>query len=86
MGFTKRRANSKSKILLGNFVEILSNSTYNATVFIIDIKSVATMEDIPTALITPRAHAQQGLSDCFCVSIIYICPPKKFLSSSVLAN
>ena len=44
MGFTKRRANSKSKLLLENFMAIKEQ-------FLRDIKSVVTMEDIPSALI-----------------------------------
>ena len=44
MGFTKRRANSKSKILPGNFEEIKSH-------FLSDIQSVVVMEDIPPQLV-----------------------------------
>ena len=44
MGFTKRRASSKSKILLQNF-EVIKQQYLN------DIKSVVVMEDIPTGLI-----------------------------------
>ena len=44
MGFTKRRANSKSKMLLENFVAIKEQ-------YLQDIRSVVTMEDIPSALI-----------------------------------
>ena len=44
MGFTKRRANSKAKILPGNFIEIKEQ-------YLMDIKSVVTMEEIPCELI-----------------------------------
>ena len=44
MGFTKRRANSKSKLLLHNFLEVKQQ-------FLVDIKSVVCMESIPPALI-----------------------------------
>ena len=44
MGYTKRRANSKSKVLPENFEKIKEQ-------FLIDIKSVVKMEDIPSDLI-----------------------------------
>lgn len=44
MGFTKRRANSKSKILLENFMAVKEQ-------YLKDIKSIVTMEDIPKDLI-----------------------------------
>jgi hypothetical protein len=44
MGYTKRRANSKSKMLLENFMAIKEQ-------YLLDIKAVVTMEDIPSALI-----------------------------------
>ena len=49
MGFTKRRANSKSKILLADFEEIKSN-------YLSDIQSVVVMEDIPPQLVINWDH------------------------------
>ena len=44
MGFTKRRANSKSKIMPKNFAEIREN-------YLIDVESVIEMEEIPSDLV-----------------------------------
>ena len=44
LGYTERRGNSKSKILPENFEKIKEQ-------FLIDIKSVVKMEDIPSELI-----------------------------------
>ena len=44
MGFTKRRSNSKSKIIPEDFLEIKKQ-------FLFDIKAVVKMEDIPNELI-----------------------------------
>ena len=44
MGFSKRRANSKSKLLPGDFVEIKKQ-------FLVDIKTIVRMQDIPDQLV-----------------------------------
>ena len=49
MGFTKRRANSKSKVLLENFDEIKEQ-------FQIDVRSVLEMEYVPPSLVLNWDH------------------------------
>ena len=49
MGFTKRRANSKSKILPNNFEEIKEQ-------FLTDVQSVIDMEEVPPSLILNWEH------------------------------
>jgi len=49
MGFTKRKANSKSKILRDNFEEIKQQ-------FLADIRSVVEMEDVPPSLVIIWEH------------------------------
>ena len=44
MGFSKRRANSKSKVLPDDFAQLKEQ-------FLIDIKSVIVMEEIPADLV-----------------------------------
>ena len=44
MGYAKRRANSKSKVLPHNFIEVKEN-------FLLDIRAVVQMEGIPSDLI-----------------------------------
>jgi len=50
MGFTKRRANSKSKVLPADFEEIKCN-------YLSDIQSVVVMEDIPPQLVINWDHS-----------------------------
>ena len=49
MGFTKRKANSKSKVLPDNFVEIKEQ-------FLIDVRSDIEMEDVPPSLVLNWDH------------------------------
>ena len=49
MGFTKRRANSKSKILPHNFEEIKEQ-------FLTDVQSVIYMEEVPPSLVLNWDH------------------------------
>ena len=49
MGFTKRRANSKSKILPDNFEEIKEQ-------FLTDVQSVIDMEEVPPSLVLNWDH------------------------------
>ena len=49
MGFTKRKANSKSKVLPENFDEIKEQ-------FLIDVRSVIEMEDVPPSLVLNWDH------------------------------
>ena len=49
MGFTKRKANSKSKVLPTNFEEIKCN-------YLSDIQSIVVMEDVPPELVINWDH------------------------------
>ena len=49
MGYTKRRASSKCKVLLDNFEEIKKN-------YLADIQAVVEMEDVPPSLVINWDH------------------------------
>ena len=56
MGFTKRKANSKSKVLPENFDEIRDQ-------FLTDVRSVIEMEDVPPSMVINWDHTAMDNGD-----------------------